>query len=214
MRQRYKPWADDYLKEKNHIVLENPSVHKGEWKKVFGNDNPIHVEIGSGKGQFITGMAKQHPDINFIGIEVAKSIIVSTVQKVDEEALDNIRLLNEDANDLLAIFEENEIGQIYLNFSDPWPKNRHEKRRLTFRSFLEQYQHILPKSGQIVLKTDNRGLFEYSLVSFSDYGMKLKEVNLDLHAIEDETNVKTEYEEKFASMGHVIYRCTAQFSSL
>lgn len=214
MRQRYKPWADDYLKEKNHIVLENPSVHKGEWKKVFGNDNPIHVEIGSCKGQFITGMAKQHPDINFIGIEVAKSIIVSTVQKVDEEALDNIRLLNEDANDLLAIFEENEIGQIYLNFSDPWPKNRHEKRRLTFRSFLEQYQHILPKSGQIVLKTDNRGLFEYSLVSFSDYGMKLKEVNLDLHAIEDETNVKTEYEEKFASMGHVIYRCTAQFSSL
>ncbi|GAA0312344.1 tRNA (guanosine(46)-N7)-methyltransferase TrmB [Oceanobacillus oncorhynchi subsp. oncorhynchi] len=213
MRQRYKPWADDYLKEKNHIVLENPSVHKGEWKKVFGNDNPIHVEIGSGKGQFITGMAKQHPDINFIGIEVAKSIIVSTVQKVDEEALDNIRLLNEDANDLLAIFEENEIGQIYLNFSDPWPKNRHEKRRLTFRSFLEQYQHILPESGQIVLKTDNRGLFEYSLVSFSNYGMKLIEVNLDLHAIEDETNVKTEYEEKFASMGHVIYRCTAQFSS-
>ncbi|MFD1388254.1 tRNA (guanosine(46)-N7)-methyltransferase TrmB [Oceanobacillus oncorhynchi subsp. oncorhynchi] len=213
MRQRYKPWADDYLKEKNHIVLENPSVHKGEWKKVFGNDNPIHVEIGSGKGQFITGMAKQHPDINFIGIEVAKSIIVSTVQKVDEEALDNIRLLNEDANDLLAIFEENEIGQIYLNFSDPWPKNRHEKRRLTFRSFLEQYQHILPESGQIVLKTDNRGLFEYSLVSFSNYGMKLIEVNLDLHAIEDETNVKTEYEEKFASMGHFIYRCTAQFSS-
>lgn len=158
-------------------------------------------------------MAKQHPDINFIGIEVAKSIIVSTVQKVDEETLDNVRLLNEDANDLLAIFEENEIGQIYLNFSDPWPKNRHEKRRLTFRSFLEQYQHILPDSGQIVLKTDNRGLFEYSLVSFSDYGMKLKEVNLDLHAIEDEANVKTEYEEKFASMGHVIYRCTAQFSS-
>ena len=213
MRQRYKPWADDYLKEKNYIVLEKPSLHKGEWKKVFGNNNPIHVEIGSGKGQFITGLAKQHPDINFIGIEVAKSIIVSTVQKVDEETLDNVRLLNEDANDLLAIFEENEIGQIYLNFSDPWPKNRHEKRRLTFRSFLEQYQHILPDSGQIVLKTDNRGLFEYSLVSFSDYGMKLKEVNLDLHAIEDETNVKTEYEEKFASMGHVIYRCTAQFSS-
>ncbi|MEF3328846.1 tRNA (guanosine(46)-N7)-methyltransferase TrmB [Oceanobacillus oncorhynchi] len=213
MRQRYKPWADDYLKEKNYIVLEKPSLHKGEWKKVFGNNNPIHVEIGSGKGQFITGMAKQHPDINFIGIEVAKSIIVSTVQKVDEETLDNVRLLNEDANDLLAIFEENEIGQIYLNFSDPWPKNRHEKRRLTFRSFLEQYQHILPGSGQIVLKTDNRGLFEYSLVSFSDYGMKLKEVNLDLHAIEDEANVKTEYEEKFASMGHVIYRCTAQFSS-
>ncbi|MFD1415666.1 tRNA (guanosine(46)-N7)-methyltransferase TrmB [Oceanobacillus jeddahense] len=211
MRQRHKPWADDYLKEKNHIVLENASVHKGEWRKVFNNDNPIHVEIGSGKGQFITGMAKQYPDVNFIGIEVAKSIIVSTVQKVDEEALDNVCLLNEDANNLLAIFAENEIEQIYLNFSDPWPKNRHEKRRLTYKSFLEQYQNILPDQGQIVLKTDNRGLFEYSLVSFSEYGMKLVEVNLDLHGIEDETNVKTEYEEKFSSKGHVIYRCKVKF---
>ncbi|WP_040985611.1 tRNA (guanosine(46)-N7)-methyltransferase TrmB [Oceanobacillus jeddahense] len=211
MRQRHKPWADDYLKEKNHIVLENASVHKGEWSKVFNNENPIHVEIGSGKGQFITGMAKQYPDVNFIGIEVAKSIIVSTVQKVDEEALDNVRLLNEDANNLLAIFAENEIEQIYLNFSDPWPKNRHEKRRLTYKSFLEQYQNILPDQGQIVLKTDNRGLFEYSLVSFSEYGMKLVEVNLDLHGIEDETNVKTEYEEKFSSKGHVIYRCKVKF---
>ncbi|GIO24997.1 tRNA (guanosine(46)-N7)-methyltransferase TrmB [Oceanobacillus sp. J11TS1] len=211
MRQRYKPWADDYLKEKNHIVLENPSIHKGEWKKVFGNENPIHVEIGSGKGQFITGMAKQYPEINFIGIEVAKSIIVSTVQKVDESGLANVRLLNEDASDIRALFAENEIAQIYLNFSDPWPKNRHEKRRLTYKSFLEQYQDILQDVGQIVLKTDNRGLFEYSLVSFSDYGMNLLEVNLDLHAIEDETNVKTEYEEKFASKGHVIYRCKAKF---
>ncbi|WP_152657224.1 tRNA (guanosine(46)-N7)-methyltransferase TrmB [Oceanobacillus sp. CFH 90083] len=211
MRQRHKPWADDYLKEKKHIVLENPGVHKGEWKKVFGNENPIHVEIGSGKGQFITGMAKQYPDINFVGIEVAKSIIVSTVQKVDEEALDNIRLLNEDASDMLALFAENEVEQVYLNFSDPWPKNRHEKRRLTYKSFLEQYRNILVDSGQIVLKTDNRGLFEYSLVSFSEYGMHLMEVNLDLHAIGDETNVKTEYEEKFSSQGHVIYRCRAKF---
>lgn len=211
MRQRYKPWADDYLKEKNHIVLENPSMHKGKWQQVFGNENPIHVEIGSGKGQFITGMAKQYPEINFIGIEVAKSIIVSTVQKVDEEVCTNVRLLNEDASDIRTLFAENEIEQIYLNFSDPWPKNRHEKRRLTYKSFLEQYQNILQDKGQLVLKTDNRGLFEYSLVSFSEYGMKLVEVNLDLHAIEDETNVKTEYEEKFSSKGQVIYRCKAKF---
>ncbi|MFD1453657.1 MULTISPECIES: tRNA (guanosine(46)-N7)-methyltransferase TrmB [Oceanobacillus] len=211
MRQRYKPWADDYLKEKNHIALENPSLNKGKWSSIFGNENPIHVEIGSGKGQFITGMAKQYPDINFIGIEVAKSIIVSTVQKVDEAGLSNIRLLNEDANDIRSLFADNEVEQIYLNFSDPWPKNRHEKRRLTYKSFLEQYQDILPDEGQIILKTDNRGLFEYSLVSFSEYGMKLVEVNLDLHAIEDEKNVKTEYEEKFSSKGHVIYRCKAKF---
>lgn len=211
MRQRYKPWADDYLKEKNYIVLENPALNKGKWSSIFGNEHPVHVEIGSGKGQFITGMAKQYPDINFIGIEVAKSIIVSTVQKVDEAGLPNIRLLNEDANDIRSLFADNEIEQIYLNFSDPWPKNRHEKRRLTYKSFLEQYQDILLDEGQIVLKTDNRGLFEYSLVSFSEYGMKLAEVNLDLHAIEDETNVKTEYEEKFSSKGHVIYRCIAKF---
>lgn len=211
MRQRHKPWADDYLKEKNHIALENPGEHKGNWSSIFGNENPIHVEIGSGKGQFITGMAKQYPEINFIGIEVAKSIIVSTVQKVDEAGLDNIRLLNEDANDIRSLFAENEVEQIYLNFSDPWPKNRHEKRRLTYKSFLEQYHNILPGEGQIVLKTDNRGLYEYSLVSFSEYGMKLIEVNLDLHAIEDETNVKTEYEEKFSFKGHVIYRCKVKF---
>ncbi len=114
MRQRYKPWADDYLKEKNHIALENPSLNKGKWSSVFGNENPIHVEIGSGKGQFITGMAKQYPDINFIGIEVAKSIIVSTVQKVDEAGLSNIRLLNEDANDIRSLFADNEVEQIYL----------------------------------------------------------------------------------------------------
>ncbi|WP_080875053.1 tRNA (guanosine(46)-N7)-methyltransferase TrmB [Oceanobacillus timonensis] len=211
MRQRHKPWADDYLKEKDHIVLENPTIHKGKWKEVFGNDNPVHVEIGSGKGQFITGMAQQYPDVNFIGIEVAKSIIVSAVQKVDAAEVNNVRLLNVDANDIRTLFAENEIGEIYLNFSDPWPKNRHEKRRLTFKHFLEQYQDILSDKGQIVLKTDNRGLFEYSLVSFSEYGMKLKEVNLDLHAIEDAANVKTEYEEKFASLGHVIYRCKATF---
>lgn len=211
MRQRHKPWADDYLKEKNHIVVENPGAYKGRWNELFGNDRPIQVEIGSGKGQFITGMAKQYPEINFIGIEVAKSIIVSTVQKVDEQQLTNVRLLNEDAGGISTLFEADEIGQIYLNFSDPWPKNRHEKRRLTYKNFLEQYRSILKEDGQIVLKTDNRGLFEYSLVSFSQFDMKLAEVNLDLHAIHDPTNVKTEYEEKFAEKGHVIYRCKAEF---
>jgi len=211
MRQRHKPWAEDFLKENSQIVIPNPSEHKGKWKDVFQNDHPIHIEIGTGKGQFLAGMAKQHPDINFIGIEVAKSIIVSAVQKAIDSEADNLLLLNENAADLKEIFAENEIATIYLNFSDPWPKNRHEKRRLTYHTFLQQYNEVLHSEGKVILKTDNRSLFEYSLMSFSEFGMKLEEVNLDLHAINDPLNVMTEYEEKFAAKGQVIYRCRARF---
>lgn len=211
MRQRNKPWADEYLQEKNHIVIHDPKSKRGNWNQLFNNNNPIHVEIGSGKGQFISGMAKQHPDINFIGIELAKSIIVSAVQKIDEESLANVFMLNENAIDVREMFAEDEISMIYLNFSDPWPKNRHEKRRLTYERFLGQYQDILCTNGEVILKTDNRGLFEYSVVSFSQYGMTLNELNVDLHAIEDESNVKTEYEEKFSAKGQPIYRCKAMF---
>ncbi|GLO66961.1 MULTISPECIES: tRNA (guanosine(46)-N7)-methyltransferase TrmB [Oceanobacillus] len=211
MRQRNKPWADEYLQEKNHIVINDPKSNKGNWNQLFNNNNPIHVEIGSGKGQFILGMAKQHPDINFIGIELAKSIIVSAVQKIDKESLANVFMLNENAIDVREMFADDEISMIYLNFSDPWPKNRHEKRRLTYERFLNQYQDILCTNGEVILKTDNRGLFEYSVVSFSQYGMNIKELNVDLHAIEDETNVMTEYEEKFSAKGQPIYRCKAVF---
>ncbi|WP_077621260.1 tRNA (guanosine(46)-N7)-methyltransferase TrmB [Sediminibacillus massiliensis] len=212
MRTRHKPWADDYLKENNQIVELDPFQHKNSWAEVFGNDNPIHIEIGTGKGQFIAGMARQHPDINFIGIELVKSIIVSAVDKVKDSGQDNVLLINEDAKDLRELFGENEVSGVYLNFSDPWPKTRHEKRRLTFHTFLEQYKGILKEDGELTLKTDNRGLFEYSLVSFSQYGMKLKEVNLDLHKEEDPLNIKTEYEEKFSEKGFPIYRCKTSFS--
>lgn len=211
MRQRYKPWADDFIKENKDLIIPNPESRKGSWAKLFSNDRPIHIEIGTGKGQFITGMAKQYPDINFIGIEVAKSVIVTAAQKVIDEQLDNVLLLNEDANHLTNLFAENETSMIYLNFSDPWPKNRHEKRRLTFHTFLKQYEYIMHPDGEIVFKTDNRGLFEYSLVSFSKYGMELEEVNLDLHAIDDPTNVMTEYEEKFSAKGSKIYRSRVKF---
>ncbi|AIF43159.1 tRNA (guanosine(46)-N7)-methyltransferase TrmB [Virgibacillus sp. SK37] len=211
MRQRNKPWADDFLQENKHIVLQNPSQYHGKWKDFFGNNNPIHVEIGTGKGQFITGMAKQFPDINFIGIELAKSIVVAAAQKVMEAERANVVLLNENAADLLEIFAENELDTIYLNFSDPWPKNRHEKRRLTYHTFLEQYEKVLHPGGGIVFKTDNKGLFEYSLVGFSQYGMKLNEVLLDLHAHEDPTNIMTEYEERFSAKGQQIYRCKTTF---
>jgi len=212
MRQRNKPWADDFLKEHDNLVIPNPEAHCGKWQEVFGNSNPIHLEIGTGKGQFIAGMAKQYPDINFIGIELAKSVIVNATEKVLAEKVPNVILLNNNAKDLRDFFGENEISTIYLNFSDPWPKTRHEKRRLTFHAFLEQYKDILIDGKGIVQKTDNRGLFEYSLVSYSQFGMRLEEVSLDLHALEDPENVKTEYEEKFSAKGQPIYRCQAIFN--
>lgn len=212
MRPRHKPWADDYLAENQHIVELNPFENRGRWSEVFGNDHPIHIEIGSGKGQFITGMAKKHPDINFIGIELNKSVIVDAIEKIAETQLTNVKMINENAKDLRELFEDQEAGTIYLNFSDPWPKTRHAKRRLTFHTFLSQYEAILSKKGELILKTDNQGLFEYSLVSFSQYGMKLKEVALDLHQLEDPENVPTEYEEKFSAKGQPIYRCKAEFA--
>ncbi|WP_099158819.1 tRNA (guanosine(46)-N7)-methyltransferase TrmB [Virgibacillus ndiopensis] len=212
MRQRNKPWADDFLENNSHIVIPDSSINKSKWKSVFNNENPIHVEIGTGKGQFLVGMAKQFPNVNFIGIELAKSIIVTAAQKVKAAELDNILLINENASDLREIFADDEISTIYLNFSDPWPKNRHEKRRLTFHTFLEQYRHVMKDSSELVMKTDNRGLFEYSLVSFSKFGMRLEEVNLDLHQAEDPTNVMTEYEQKFSEKGQVIYRCKTRFN--
>lgn len=210
MRVRHKPWADDYIKEHSNIVVSNPSENKGNWSDIFKNEAPIHLEIGSGKGQFVAGMAQQFPDINFVGVEVVKSVIVTTIDKVRESERENIRLLNENAEDLDEIFASGEISAIYLNFSDPWPKNRHEKRRLTYKSFLEKYKKILKDDGKIILKTDNRGLFEYSLASFSQFGLIIEEVSLDLHALDDPTNVQTEYEEKFSKKGQPIYRCIAR----
>ncbi|WP_079708217.1 tRNA (guanosine(46)-N7)-methyltransferase TrmB [Paraliobacillus ryukyuensis] len=211
MRARYKPWADDYLKENNNIVVPNPSDYKGDWQAKFTNHAPIHLEIGTGKGQFIMGMAQQFPNVNFIGIEVVQSILVSAVQKVVEEQPDNVCFISDDADNVTDIFGENEVDKIYLNFSDPWPKNKHAKRRLTYKTFLEQYQSILKPGGEIVLKTDNMHLFEYSLVSFSQFGMELEEVVLDLHEFNDPTNIMTEYEEKFSAKGQPIYRCRATF---
>jgi tRNA (guanine-N7-)-methyltransferase len=211
LRQRNKPWADDFLQENTDLVIPNPTDYKNKWHELFGNDNPIHVEIGTGKGQFIAGMAKLFPEVNFIGIELAKSVIVSAAQKVQESEQENIRLINENAENLIELFMPDEISTIYLNFSDPWPKNRHEKRRLTFHTFLSRYENVLKSDGELIFKTDNRGLFEYSLTSFSHYGMLLNEVSLDLHASNDPENIMTEYEEKFSAKGQPIYRCKAIF---
>ncbi|QHT47458.1 tRNA (guanosine(46)-N7)-methyltransferase TrmB [Bacillus sp. SB49] len=212
MRLRNKPWADDFLREHDEVVVQHPFDNKGKWKELFQNpEQPLHLEIGSGKGQFIAGIGKQHPEVNFVGLEFVKSVIVGAVKKVLAAETTNVRMVNENAKDLRELFDKGEVDHIYLNFSDPWPKNKHEKRRLTFHTFLEQYKEVLVEEGRLTLKTDNRGLFEYSLISFSEFGMTLEDVSVDLHADEDPLNVTTEYEEKFAAKGQPIYRCTARF---
>lgn len=213
MRLRNKPWAKDKLQEYANYVVHNPEQQRGNWGTVFEKNQPLHIEIGTGKGQFIVGMAKANPHINYIGIEFQESVIVSALDRLIEADLPNCKLMNENGAELLKFFQPGDVSQIYLNFSDPWPKTRHEKRRLTFKTFLDVYKAILVKNGEIHFKTDNQGLFEYSLVSFSEYGMLLKYVSLDLHNSEIQGNIMTEYEEKFASKGNRIYRCEVQFQA-
>ena len=189
MRVRNRPGAAEMLAAHPNFVISDPTLWKGKWNELFENDHPIHIEIGMGKGQFITGMAKAHP----------------------EQPLPNLKLLHVDGSALTEYFADSEVDQIYLNFSDPWPKKRHEKRRLTYKTFLAVDEQILRPNGEIHFKTDNQGLFEYSLASFSQYGMILKQVWLDLHQSQFEGNIMTEYEEKFSSKGQRIYRVEAQF---
>ena len=211
MRVRKRKGAEEHLANHPQYVILEPEAAKGKWRELFGNDNPIHIEVGSGKGAFITGMAQQNPDINYIGIDIQLSVLSYALDKVLASGAENVKLLRVDGSTLTNYFEDGEIDRLYLNFSDPWPKKRHEKRRLTYKSFLDTFKRILPEHGEIHFKTDNRGLFEYSLVSFSQYGMKLNGVWLDLHASDFEGNVMTEYEQKFSSKGQVIYRVEAEF---
>ncbi|NNU83354.1 tRNA (guanosine(46)-N7)-methyltransferase TrmB [Geobacillus sp. BMUD] len=209
MRLRNKPWAKDKIAAYPQYVIPDPETKRGRWRELFGHDRPLHVEIGTGKGKFITEMAKLHPDVNFIGIELYPSVLVSALDKLIESGLSNVKLLNANAKDLTAFFADGEVSRIYLNFSDPWPKKRHEKRRLTYRDFLALYDRILAEDGDIHLKTDNQSFFEYSLVSLSQYGFVLASVQLDLHQSGITDNVMTEYEEKFSAKGNRIYRCEA-----
>ena len=180
-------------------VINSPKDYKGKYNTVFNNDNPICLEIGMGKGDFIINMALQHPDINYIGLEKYQSIVVRAVEKLEKLELKNLKLICTDAQELEEIFAK-EIDTIYLNFSDPWPKKRHAKRRLTSNTFLPIYDKVFKDSKRIVQKTDNVSLFEYSIVSLSNYGYKIVDISLDLHNT-DKDNVMTEYEKKFSSMG-------------
>src|SRR4051812_10480881 len=213
MRLRHKPWAQEKIDQHPQYVVPMPETYKGKWHEPFGKRQPLHIEIGTGKGRFITEMAKANPDINYIGIELYKSVIVAALDRLIEADLPNLKLLNIDANDLEKFFAKNDVDRIYLNFSDPWPKNRHEKRRLTYKSFLKIYENILKDAGEIHFKTDNQGLFEYSLISFSQYGLLLKFVSLDFHKSGYEGNIMTEYEQKFSEQGNRIYRCEVKYQN-
>lgn len=210
MRMRYKPWAEDYLKSHPELVDMDGSHarHISDW---FDKDQEIYIEIGSGMGQFITTLASQNPDINFISLEREKSVVVNIVDKVKELGLTNIKLICNDALELNEYFKDGEIDRIYLNFSDPWPKKRHTKRRLTYHTFLALYKQVLKEDGELHFKTDNRGLFAYSLESMSQFGMYFTKLNLNLHQEDDEDNIETEYERKFSDKGSRIYRMEAKF---
>ena len=184
-------------------IIKNPENYKGNFKKIFNNKNKIHLEIGTGKGDFIIEMAKTFPNINFIGMEMYDSVLVRAVQKLENEKIPNLKLIKFDATNIENIFYK-EIDTLYLNFSDPWPKKRHINRRLTSERFLKRYDNIFKAKKTIIQKTDNRKFFEFSLKSFTDYNYKIENISLDLHK-EEVFNIKTEYERKFSSQGYPIY---------
>ncbi len=191
-------------------VVHEPERNRGRWKEVFGNSSPIHIEVGMGKGRFIMEMAALHPENNYIGIEMYDSVLLRAVQKWQklEEKPANLLFIRMDARTLPEVFDEGEVERIYLNFSDPWPKDRHAKRRLTSRQFLERYDRILSRDGQVEFKTDNRDLFSFSLLEAPAAGWKVTAHTFDLHHDPKlmQGNVMTEYEEKFSSLGNPIHK--------
>lgn len=203
MRLRKVKNIEEKIKQFAGIIVFEPQLIKGKWKEEFTNNNPIYLEIGTGKGNFIVQHALKNPDINFIGCEVSNSVIYKAAMKGQKIA--NLRLINIDASLLKDVFVGEEIAQIYLNFSDPWPKARHEKRRLTSSVFLELYKNILVKQGIIELKSDNKHFFEYSVLKFNEQKWDFLEINLDLHKEVTTEIITTEYEEKFKEIGKTIY---------
>lgn len=210
MRLKNVPGAREKI-ENCKYFLSNPIDYKGKYCELFQNNNPIHIEIGMGKGNFIISMAKKYPEINFIGIEKYDSVLVRACEKLEHEQLDNLYLISIDANNILDIFDK-EISVIYLNFSDPWPKKRHSNRRLSSKVFLDRYELISNNKPHIVMKTDNRQLFEYSLMTLTQNNYFFIDISLNLHADEEKLidNVMTEYEQKFCERNQIIYKLDAE----
>lgn len=215
MRLRGRKGIREHLEQQRELVVLNPREYKGRWAEVFGNSQPIHIELGMGKGQFVSGMSVKYPDVNFIGMDMYDELIRRASEKVrskwDEQgglepqtvrlALGNIEMIEE-------FFAPGEVERIYLNFSDPWPKKKHWRRRLTHPRFLEKYRQLLNDNGEIHFKTDSRVLFEFSLNAFAAVGLQMSDISLSLHEGGiNEAHVMTEYESKFVGQGMPIYRC-------
>lgn len=210
MRLRKIKGADEAVAASPYCI-QNPESLKGKWCTAFAKKHPLYIEVGMGKGRFIFSLAQKNPNINYIGIERYESVLVRAVQKMEQEPLENLKFICTDAMLLPDIFAPGEIDGIFLNFSDPWPKDRHAKRRLTSSVFLERYHQILALSGHIEFKTDNRGLFDFSLQEIPKAGWKIDACTMDLHhdPSMNHGNIMTEYEEKFSSKGNPIYKLTA-----
>ncbi|MED4781443.1 tRNA (guanosine(46)-N7)-methyltransferase TrmB [Brevibacillus choshinensis] len=212
MRLRNIPGAESALREYPTFV-DNPVSFKGRWRERFGNDNPIHVEIGCGKGRFINTLAERHPDVNFIAVELKAEVVLRAVQRTEYREIPNLAFVQFNAAVLTDLFADHEISRLFLNFSDPWPKSRHAKRRLTYASFLNTYRQVLKSDGEIHMKTDNEKLFEFSLNQFASERFQMHHITFDLHQSKlAADNVMTEYEERFSSRGQRIYRVEAHCS--
>ena len=206
MRLRNVKGSREVIAENEYVIKDEQSM-KGKWHELFGNDNPIYIEVGMGKGRFIMDMARLNPNINYIGIEKFSSVLIRAIEKQEIEKLPNLYFIRMEAEYLENVFDAGEVSYIYLNFSDPWPKDRHAKRRLTSVQFLERYKNILCKGGGVTFKTDNRPLFDFTVEQADEAGWRKESVTYDLHNSEyAEGNVMTEYEERFSSMGNPICR--------
>ncbi len=205
MRLRNISGSRDVIAQSEYVIHE-PESQKGNWKQVFGNEQPLYVEIGMGKGKFLHTLAKLHPERNYVGIEKYSSVLLRAIQKMEEEELANLRFIRMDAEEITDVFEEGEVAGIYLNFSDPWPKDRHAKRRLPSGTFLARYNEIVADGGKIEFKTDNRPLFDFAVEELEESAWKADVITYDLHADEALVagNVMTEYEEKFSALGNPI----------
>ena len=215
MRLRRKPWVDKAIHDFDDFVFPKDAPaseeQQGRWAEVFGREAPLYVELGTGKGAFLSQMAECEPGVNFIGIEAQQDVLYAAAKKVAAMELKNVRLLVFDIHEIERIFAPGEVDRFFLNFCDPWPKKRHYKRRLTYRGFLEKYRHLLKQGGELHFKTDNRPLFDFSLKEFEAAELPVRDVSYDLHAENRPDNIMTEYERKFSGFGEKINRCEVIF---
>lgn len=207
MRLRNITGSREMIAESRFVVHE-PQEYKGRWRELFGNDHPLRIEIGMGKGRFIMDLARMHPEINYVGIEKYSSVLLRGIQKMETDPLPNLYFIRMEAEEIADVFDREEVERIYLNFSDPWPKDRHAKRRLPSREFLKRYDEILVRDGVIEFKTDNQDLFRFALEEIEPAGWQILQMTEDLHHDEKMLagNVMTEYEEKFSALGNPIYK--------